>query len=99
MGGSAPRRYTIEYWWDSQSRSDIAKEGIQRLGVYLSDTTETILLVADFHLLSLNDQNVIINKTRIEDNSEDIKELKKEIREGFNKIDDKLDKLVNSNTP
>tara|TARA_R110002020_G_scaffold132744_1_gene296326 strand:+ start:429 stop:788 length:360 start_codon:yes stop_codon:yes gene_type:complete len=49
-------------------------------------------------LLEQSNQNVIINKTRIEDNSEDIKELKKEIREGFNKIDDKLDKLVNSST-
>ncbi len=46
------------------------------------------------NLLEQSNQNVIINKTRIEDNSEDIKELKKEIRDGFDKIDDKLDKLV-----
>jgi hypothetical protein len=46
------------------------------------------------NVLEQNSQSILINKTRIETNSEDVKELKKEIREGFDKIDDKLDKII-----
>ena len=46
------------------------------------------------NVLEQNSQSILINKTRIDANSEDVKELKLEIREGFEKIDDKLDKII-----
>ena len=50
------------------------------------------------NMLEQKGQSILINKTRIDSNSEDVKELKLEIREGFEKIDDKLDNLIKINT-
>jgi len=76
---------------------DSATEHSDMNDMRLEDKIESVEYKVN--LLEQNGQNVLINKTRIEDNSEDIKELKKEIRDGFDKIDDKLDKLVKVSTP
>ena len=49
---------------------------------------------SEVSLLKQGSESVIINKTRIEQNSGDIQELKQEIRYGFDKLNKKLDEYL-----